>query len=143
MDFKEGNHEDFINYLYSSSPKPVGSIDLELPLNENKNIHLHIFEQLLMIFVDGLKYFYKDENNKVKLVDLTSSNIDKINEYFQSMNYIAIVEIFKTINDYQFKYPNYFKNQSLIHENIKLEDLFYETYDDANCSYRVSFKKLV
>jgi hypothetical protein len=143
MDFKEGDHCDFINYLYSNNPKPVGSIDLELPLNDNKNIYLHIFEQLLMIFVDGLKYFYKDENNKVKLVDLTSENIEKINLYFLSMNYCVNVEIFKTIHDYQFKYPNYFKNQSLIDDNVKLEDFFYETYDDQNCSYRVSFKKLV
>ena len=143
MDFKEGDHCDFINYLYSNNPKPVGSIDLELPLNDNKNIYLHIFEQLLMIFVDGLKYFYKDENNKVKLVDLTSENIEKINLYFLSMNYCVNVEIFKTIHDYQFKYPNYFKNQSLIDDNMKLEDFFYETYDDQNCSYRVSFKKLV
>lgn len=143
MDFKEGNHYDFINYLYSSNPKPVGSIDLELPLNEDKNIYLHIFEQLLMIFVDGLKYFYKDENNKVKLVELTPENIEKINQYFLSMNYSVNVEIFKTINDYQFKYPNYFKNQSLIDDKVVLEDFFYETYDDTNCSYRVSFKKLV
>ena len=143
MDFKEGDHVDFVNYLYSCDPKPVGSIDLELPLNENKNINLHIFEQLLMIFVDGLKYFYKDENHKVKLVDLSSENIEKINEYFKSMSFIVSVDIFKTINDYQFKHPNYFKDQSLIDEDTKLEDLFYETYDDTNCTYRVSFQKLV
>ena len=142
MEYKEGNHLDFIDYLYSGDPKPVGTIDLELPLTENKNIYLHIFEQLLMIFVDGLKYFFSEEDNKVKLVNLTPENIHKLNQYFNSMNYKINVEIFKTIQEYQFKYPNYFKNQSLINENVGLEDFFYETYDDLNCSYRVSFQTL-
>lgn len=142
MEYKEGNHLDFINYLYSNNPQPVGTIELELPLEEDKNIYLHIFEQLLMIFVDGLKYFFSESDNRVKLTNLTPENIDKLNQYFQSMNYKINVEIFKTINDYQFKYPNYFKNQSLIDEKVKLEDFFYETYDDLNCSYRVSFQRL-
>ena len=32
-EFKEGDHQDFINYLYSNSPKGVGEVKLELPLN--------------------------------------------------------------------------------------------------------------
>lgn len=144
MEVKEGDHGDFITYLYSNSPKPIGSIDLELPLEENqKNIYLHVFEQLLMIFVDGLKYFYSDHNNKVRLTDLTEHNIQKLNKYFHSMNYHIIIEIYPSISEYKFRYPNYFKNQSLINDTIRLEDLFYETYDDANCAYRVFFKKLV
>ena len=38
---------------------------LELPLSEpSKNVGLHEFEQLLMIFVDGLKYFYGENDNE-------------------------------------------------------------------------------
>jgi hypothetical protein len=145
MEMKEGGHEDFISYLYSNNPKPIGSINLELPFDENrpKNIYLHTFEQLLMIFVDGLKYFYGDENQKVRLPNLTETNIQKLNEYFNSMNYHITIEIYPTLFEYQFRYPNYFKNQSLINDTIQLEDLFYETYDDMNCAYRVFFKKLV
>ena len=145
MEIKEGEHRDFINYLYSNNPKPIGSIVLELPLEDNcdKNIYLHIFEQLLMIFVDGLKYFYSDVDQKVKLSELTEQNIQKLNEYFHSMNYHITIETYPTIFEYKFKYPNYFKNQSLINDKVRLEDLFYETYDDTNCAYRVFFKKLV
>ena len=75
-EYKEGDHNEFINYLYSNSPKTQGSIKLELPLLEkDKNIGLHIFEQLLMIFVDGLKYFY-GKDNKVNI----RRNIDIINK---------------------------------------------------------------
>jgi hypothetical protein len=144
MEVKEGDHGDFITYLYSNNPKPIGSIDLELPLEENqKNIYLHVFEQLLMIFVDGLKFFYSDDNSKVRLTDLTEKNIQKLNGYFNSMNYHITIEIYPTISEYKFRYPNYFKDQSLIHDTIRLEDFFYETYDDSNCAYRVFFKKLV
>lgn len=143
MEYKEGDHLDFINYLYSNNPKPIGSIDLELPFNEDKNIYLHIFEQLLMIFVDGLKYFYSDEDNRVKLVNLTPTNIERLNKYFKSMNYEIKVEIFRNINEYQFRYPDYLKNHSLITDTVRLKDYFYETYDDTNCTYRVSFKQLV
>jgi len=142
MEYKEGHHSEFVNYLYSGSPKPEGSILLELPLEEDKNIYLHIFEQLLMIFVDGLKYFFGDENEKVELVTLTPENIEKLNQYFSSINYKINIEIFKTIHEYQFKHPNYFKQKTLINDKVRLTDFFYETYDDRNCSYRVSFQNL-
>ena len=80
-EYKEGDHESFIQYLYSSEPKIIGSIQLESPpLDLGKNIGLHTFEQLLMIFVDGLKYFYGDSNNKVNLDDLSFENFEKINK---------------------------------------------------------------
>ena len=66
----------FIQFLFSDSPKPQGTITLELPLSEpNKNVGLHVFEQLLMIFVDGLKYFYGKEG-KVNINELTEENIN-------------------------------------------------------------------
>ena len=70
IEYKEGDHSEFIQYLFSDSPKSQGTITLELPLSEpNKNVGLHVFEQLLMIFVDGLKYFY-GENEKVNINSL-------------------------------------------------------------------------
>ena len=74
--YKEGNHDDFITYLFSNSPKEKGPyVKLELPLNEpGKNVYLHEFEQLLMMFVDGLKYFY-GENGKVDINLLKEEDI--------------------------------------------------------------------
>ena len=140
--FKEGDHQDFINYLFSDSPKSVGEVKLELPLNEpGKNLGLHEFEQLLMIFVDGLKYFY-GINGKVDINNLTKEDIQKVNEYFLSMNYEIQLEIFPTMNEYIFKHPNYFKDQKHITNSTELKDYYYEVYGKENCVFRISFKKL-
>ena len=141
--FKEGDHDDFINYLYSNAPKDAGEVKLELPLNEpGKNLGLHEFEQLLMIFVDGLKYFY-GINGKVDINVLTEDDIQKVNSYFLSMNYEVHLDIFPTMNEYIFKYPNYFKDQKHITNTTELKDYYYEVYGKDNCVFRISFKKLV
>ena len=141
--FKEGDHDDFINYLYSNAPKDAGEVKLELPLNEpGKNLGLHEFEQLLMIFVDGLKYFY-GENGKVDINVLTEDDIQKVNSYFLSMNYEVHLDIFPTMNEYIFKYPNYFKDQKHITNTTELKDYYYEVYGKDNCVFRISFNKSV
>lgn len=140
--YKEGSHEEFIHYLFSDSPKNKGDVTLELPLLEkNKNLGLHVFEQLLMIFVDGLKYFY-GKDGKVDINKLTENDIKKVNEYFISMNYNVILDVFKTMNDYKFKFPNYFKNQEHIKNETKLEDYYYEIFGENNCAFRISFMKI-
>ena len=140
----EGDHKEFINYLFSSEPKTRGSIQLESPLEDTtRNINLHIFEQLLMIFVDGLKYFHGDSNGKVNISELTKEDIEKVNQYFISMNYKVNLEVFPTINEYQFKYPNYFKDQKHITKDTLLEDLFYEIFNETNCSFRISFSNII
>jgi len=142
-EYKEGSHSEFINYLFSTSPKEQGEIQLESsPLDPHKNKGLHSFEQLLMIFVDGLKYFYGDTNGKITISELKEEDIEKVNHYFISMNYRVIVEVFKTIDEYQFKFPNYFKNQNHIKSETKLEDFYYEIFNENNCAFRISFKNI-
>ena len=139
-DYKEGSHSEFIEYLFSDSPKDKGVIQLESTYIEpGKNIGLHTFEQLLMIFVDGLKYFYGDSEGKVTISELKQEDIEKVNEYFISMNYKVNLEVFPTMNEYKFKYPNYFKNQGKICKETKLEDFYYEIFNETNCAYRISF----
>ena len=139
IDIHEGDHNEFIKYLYSCNPKEKGTIKLELPLeDQTKNVNLHVFEQLLMIFVDGLKYFY-GENNKVDINKLKQEDIEKVNEYFISMNYKVNLEVFPTMNEYKFKFPNYFKNQGHIKKETTLEDFYYEIFNENNCAYRISF----
>ena len=141
-EYKEGDHNDFINYLFTDSPKEKGEVKLELPLNTpDKNLGLHEFEQLLMIFVDGLKYFY-GVNNKVNINSLKKEDIEKVNEYFISMNYSVKLDYFPTMNEYQFKFPNYFKNQEKITNETQLEDFFYEVFNERNSAFRIYFSKI-
>ena len=140
-EYKEGDHQDFINYLFSDSPREKGEVKLELPLNEpGKNLGLHEFEQLLMIFVDGLKYF-NGINGKVNINNLTENDIKRVNSYFLSMNYEVQLDIFPTMNEYIFKHPNYFKDKNHITNDTELKDYYYEVYGKENCVFRISFKK--
>lgn len=141
MEEHDGSHEEFIRFIFSKPPKDEKSISLELPLETDRNIGLHIFEQLLMIFTDGSRYLY-GENGKVNVNKLNVNSIDNLNKYFESFGFTIIVEIFETIHDYKFKFPNYFKNQKNIKPETKLEDYYYEIFNENNCAYRVSFKKL-
>ena len=137
----EEHPNDFITYMFDSEPKDRDTIQLECPdLDEDKNTHLHIFEQLLMIFIDGLKYFYSNENNKVDISHLDVRNIEKINKYFISMNYFVNLDIYPTMYDYKFVFPDYFKNQKHIKSETKIEDFFYEIFGKNNCVYRISFQ---
>ena len=142
-EYKEGSHSEFIQYLFSAEPKEKGIITLELPLSEpNKNIGLHVFEQLLMIFVDGLKFFY-GVDGKVNINELSEDNIIKVNQYFISMNYSVKLDVYPTMNEYVFKYPDYFKYQDKIQPDTLLEDFHYEIYGENNIVFRISFRKLV
>ena len=139
-DYKEGNHDNFVQYLYSSEPKEQGSIQLELPCSEeNKSQSLHIFEQLLMIFVDGLKIFYGDENKKVNPETLTKDDFEKLNLYFKSFSFKVYISVFKDMYEYKFKHPNYFKDKKLITKDTKLNDFYYEIFTQSQQIYRIQF----
>ena len=91
----------------------------------------------------AIDYYFYGENDKVDINKLTKEDIQKVNNYFLSMNYEINLEIFPTLNEYIFKYPNYFKNQQHITKDTELKDYYYEVYGKDNCVFRISFKKLV
>ena len=136
---EEENPGDFIKYMFDCEPKPKDSIQLECPdIPDNKNTHLHIFEQLLMIYVSGLKHLWQDEEGRVDLTKLTEDNIKLMKQYFESINYIVNIEVFD-LNTYQFRFPDYFKNQEKITNKTVLTDFFYETQGSDTNMYRISF----
>ena len=158
-EYKEGSHSEFIRYLFGNEPKPRNTIVLESPPNEpSKNPGLHIFEQLLMIFVDGLRFFHGQDGpegprqedqesqggrrGQVNINALVAEDIARIQGYFRSMNFEAVVETFETVHEYQFRYPNYFKDQDKITGGCVLKDFFYEIYGDNNKVFRISFDYL-
>jgi hypothetical protein len=138
----EEHPNDFITYMFDREPKDRDTIQLECPdLDEGKNTHLHIFEQLLMIYVQGLKHLWSDEDGKVDLTKLTEDNISLMKRYFESINYSVTIEVFD-LQTYQFKFPDYFKNQEHITEKTFLSDFFYETQGSDTNMYRISFDYL-
>tara|TARA_B100000212_G_scaffold168241_1_gene126443 strand:+ start:312 stop:746 length:435 start_codon:yes stop_codon:yes gene_type:complete len=136
---EEENPDDFIVYMFGSEPKPKDSIQLECPdIPDNKNTHLHIFEQLLMIYIGGLKHLWSDSEGKVDLTKLTTENIELMKNYFKSISYDVSVDVFD-LHTYQFKYPDYFKYQDKITNDTILSDFFYETQGSDTNMYRISF----
>ena len=136
---EEEKPDDFIIYMFGSDPKPKDSIQLECPdITPGKQVYLHIFEQLLMIYIGGLKHLWSDENGKVDLTKLTEENIELMKRYFESINYIVNIDVFN-LQTYQFRFPDYFKDQHKITDETMLTDFFYETQGSDTNMYRISF----
>ena len=95
----EEKPDDFIQYMFDEEPKPKDTIQLECPdIGDGKNTHLHIFEQLLMIYVQGLKHKWHNEDGKVDLTQLTDENISLM-KVAASLNF----------NDFLIMPPAYYK----------------------------------
>ena len=139
----DGDGDDFTIFLFSHPVKEPNTIKLELaPPEKGVHIGLHIFQELLQIFTDGIKYFYSKDDGKVDINSLTVDNIDLMKRYFLSIGFQLILDIY-TPENYVSK-PDIFNDKSLIKENTMLDEYFYETttYDsnDMEKIYRVSFK---
>lgn len=137
--YKQGNPDDFINFIFSNKPKEKNSVKLELgPCENNIKIGLHIFQELLMIFTEGSKYLFGKEN-KVDITKLCKEDIHLLNEYYESFGFTLHIDVF-TIIEYidNMKMPNYFLHQELIKDDTLLKDIYYETSFDGNI-YRIYF----
>ena len=139
-EYKEGSGDEFTKFIFSSKPKGNNTIKLELnPCEKNIKIGLHLFQELLMIFTDGIKSLFSKDNQKIKISELEIKDIQLMNQYFQSFGFIVKVEKF-TINEYldNIKLPNYFKEQHLIQDNTLLNNIYYEVTINY-IIYRLSF----
>ena len=94
-----------------------------------------------MIYVSGLKHLWSNSEGKVDLTKLTEDNICLMKRYFESISYVVNIDVFD-LSTYQFKFPDYFKNQEKITEKTLLPDFFYETQGQDTKMYRISFNFL-
>ena len=133
----------FIDYVFSGKPKDKNTIKLELPNpDKEKPLLKHVYEQLLQILVDGLKYKF-GEGDKVDITSLELKDILSMQEYFLSFNVKLIFNMYKQ-NDYVFK-PYVYGNSYLEASTKKLEDYYYEVRfirDNITHYYRISFEYL-
>ena len=139
-EYKSGDHNSFIEYVFTKDAKPKKSIKLELdPPNNDNNINKHIYEQLLQILVDGLKFLY-GKDNKVDICDLSIDNILLIKEYFKSFNIELLFNMF-TKENYVFK-PYVYGNKVLENKTNKISEYYYEVQVNKENNimyYRISF----
>ena len=140
-EYKSGDHNSFIEFVFSGNPKPKMNIKLELePPNPNNNINKHIFEQLLQIFSDGMKYLYGDDDGKVNISNLEIDSILKMKEYFESFGVELIFNMYDQTN-YVFK-PYIYNNSELYNKSKSVNDFYYEIpleKEGKLLVYRISF----
>ena len=91
-----------------------------------------------MIYVGGLKHLWSDSVGKVDLTKLTEENIHLMKRYFESIDYEVSIQVFD-LNNYEFKFPDYFKDQGKITDAIMLNEFFYESQGYDTKMYRISF----
>ena len=141
--YKDDNEENFIEYVFSKSPENKGVIKLACGFpDEGKPFPKHMFEQLLEIFVEGLKFLWGKEN-KVNIGDLTLENIGLMKQYFESFNVDLQFNMFLEEN-YIFK-PYIYGNPILEEKYKKISDYFYQVdvnKDNQKWIYRVNFELL-
>ena len=140
-EYKDGDHDSFIEYVFKDKPKEKNSIKLDLDSpQEGNNINKHIFEQLLQIFTDGMKYLYSDNDNKVDIASLEINSILKMKEYFESFGVELIFNMYDQTN-YILK-PYIYNNPELYNKSKSVNDFYYEIPLEKNNQilvYRISF----
>ena len=90
----EGELQDFINYIFESTPKEHNSITLQIPTDEDGlEATKTIFDALLMIFNGGMKLLFGNEEGRVDITELTLVDIGHVQEYFKSFGFHLILNI--------------------------------------------------
>ena len=140
-EYKTGDHNSFIEYVFTTNPKPKNTIKLELdPPNPANNFNKHVFEQLLQIFTDGMKHLYSDENDKLDISTLEIDSIIKMKEYFDSFGVELIFNMYNQ-SDYVLK-PYIYDKPELYNKSKKVSDFYYEIpleKEGKILVYRISF----
>ena len=140
-EYKSGDHNSFIEYVFSDTPKNKNTIKLELdPPESSNNLNKHIFEQLLQIFTDGMKHLYGNEDGKVNIVDLELDSIIKMKEYFDSFGVELIFNMYNQ-HDYVLK-PYIYNIPELYNKSKSVNDFYYEIpleKEGKILVYRISF----
>jgi hypothetical protein len=141
-EYKNDDDDSFIQYVFGNKPKEKSSIKLELGTT-NDNINKHIYEQLLQIFTDGLKFLYGKDNNKVDISTLEIENILLMKDYFSSFGIELQFNMYDKDN-YVFK--PYIYNIPNLYKKIKsIDEFYYEVQinkDNNLLFYRISFDYL-
>ena len=86
-EYIDGSGDDFLEFIFSSEPREINSVKLELDSpKDGIKIGLHIFQELLMIFTMGLKYLYADKQ-VLNISTISLNDIEKLNRHFHSFGH--------------------------------------------------------
>lgn len=100
--------EKIAKNIFTKDVKPPGSVCFSV--DEDMDIK-EIFEMLLMIFTEGMKILYAEEDGRVNLNARTEKDFIKVQDYFKSMGFICNYKVYlpsqtSSINFESRKYTN-------------------------------------
>ena len=118
--------------IYKSSPKPIKSIQVEMPEVVHKSKpNDEIFMMLLEIFHNGMVKFYSNECNIVNLDTITEDNLLNIRKYFWSFGFDIFYRIYDLQNNLLKQNKNYINPTELNNKYLDLKT--------DHLRYRISF----
>ena len=83
---------EIAKYIFSKNPQGSNSIQL---IFEKDDLE-HCYQELLILFTEGMKILYGDTNGRVNLQNLSESQMNRVQEYFKSFG----IELLYTIEEY-------------------------------------------
>lgn len=148
MNNNEINLDDFINKIFNNKPQEIKSICLSFfndDYENNDNIN-DLFNNLCYIFTEGVKILFSNNNEEIKIENITDYEINLINKYFNSFGIIVNINInnLLTINSVKEfdinNLPKLSKNDLPILDNNNNDlSTYYFSIKKLNKEYIVSF----
>ena len=147
MNKNEIDLDDFINKIFNNKPQEIKSICLSFfnyDSENNDNIN-DLFNNLSYIFTEGVKILFSNNNEEIKIENITDNEINLINKYFNSFGIIVNINInnlltINSINEFDINNLPILNNNDLpiVNNNNDLST-YYFSIKKLNKEYIVSF----
>lgn len=122
--------------LFREPLKQPNSIQIDFSGDGENPSPKDILSQLIIIFNEGMKYFYGDQFGKVDLSKLTHQDFYKINEYFNSFGFQIHYDIKELDDPTPPNFPNTILDDFIIFKTqyMKYYIAFSYYVDQKKCS---------
>jgi hypothetical protein len=129
--------EDLVITLFSQPPGETNSHKISF---DTTNLR-HLFESLLIIFTNGMKFLFGNDNGIVELDNLSPDNIELFQKYFNSMGFLFYFDVFDDSNENREKTQSMKYTNLTLHSQSHLSDLFFPLLCKNNI-YLINFNSL-
>jgi len=103
--------------------EPENKCSIQLHINNDEMDMGDLFEFLLLVFTNGLRILYGNDNEKVDLSTLNSEQFTKVNQYFNSFGFDTSYVVYPKESEHVINFSELsYKNTEITNET-KLEDL--------------------
>mgnify|MGYP001231627225 CR=1 FL=1 len=113
--------EEVIISIFTNPPGETNSYPISFDTNNLKQL----FESLLIIFTNGMKILFGNQNGVVELGNLSENDIILVRDYFSSMGFIFYFDIYDDSNENRDKTQKMKYTNLNLNNNYRLKDLFF------------------